>query len=64
MKTSRIAAKDKRAPSTNVEALALCLMHLEEETRREGLEFTAQLIKAAAESLTYPDQKITSSVKG
>lgn len=39
-----------------IDGLALCLLHLEEETRQCGLDFTALLIKAAAMSLSCNDQ--------
>lgn len=63
MKTTKAANKNRQNVSDRIDGLALCLMHLEEETRQEGLEFTALLIRAAAESLSYPDQKPMRSLK-
>ncbi len=56
MKIKSTNAKKENDLDDHIDGLALCLLHLEEETRQRGLDFTALLIKAAAMSLSCNDQ--------
>ena len=56
MKIKKTNEKQESDLDDRVDGLALCLLHLEEETRQCGLDFTALLIKAAAMSLSFDEQ--------